>query len=592
MKKFLSNSSIKSGKQLKTDGDYPSAITAFTKSIKRKPENLEAYYQLGLIFEEVLHDYDKAISLYENVISLSSGVKPLGTDEELKELNSLITNARTSIDRTIGKKFESIEKPKVPVYIMVKPYQKILKEPKMFSYSIHKTTSFATEFRLLDFSGNWYQINVPNTGQGWVNGKNVLKIIQKEKNAIETSLTGKAALYQRFVDQYPDSRFAQDAKDRADDIHYGLTNEEGTVNNYSMYLRNNPNGKYAEEVRLKMDELTFRDESFFNNIDRLKRWMDNNPESTFIEKAKNRIEELIFAQAKYDNNTVSLERYIINYPDGKFVSEAKQIIEGIKYNQTKSKDTVDSYKKYLDEYPDGKYVADAIRGIDEKEFSVLLNTQEIELLTENLRNEKNEERIGLIKNRIEELSFILVVKTNTKEAYRDFKRKYPQSKYNQESVDSLEVLDFNVALGEDTIESLEKFLITYPNGDFSQLAKSRIEELASKEAKDADTIEAYEDVVKEYPKEKEGRIDTVYVEDGKEVEKHKGNSVWIIVQSWQGGSKKDFVEIRLSPTPLSEVMEEVKVGTRMQKLEVTGSWVKVKASKGDGYIYEEYVKEE
>ena len=33
LKKFLSNSLIKDGKQLKTDGDYPSAITKFTKSI-------------------------------------------------------------------------------------------------------------------------------------------------------------------------------------------------------------------------------------------------------------------------------------------------------------------------------------------------------------------------------------------------------------------------------------------------------------------------------------------------------------------------------------------------------------------------------
>jgi uncharacterized protein YgiM (DUF1202 family) len=592
LKKYLSNSSIKRGKQLKTDGDYPSAITSFTKSIKREPQNLEAYYQLGLIFEEILLDYDKAISLYKNVISLSDGVKPVGTDEELKEFKSLITNARTSLDRTIGKKFESIGQPKVPVYVMVKPYQKILKEPKILSYSLHKTTSYTSEFKLLEFNNNWYQINVPSTGKGWVNGKNILKIIQKKENAIETSPSGKAALYQRFAELYPDSLFAQNAKGKTDDMSYGLAKEEDTINSYSMYLRNNPNGKYVKEVRLKMDELTFRDDSFLNNINRLKHWITNNSESTFIEKAKKRIDELAFAQAKYDNNTVSLEGYIIDYPDGKFVSEAKQLIESIKYNQTKPKDTVDSYKKYLDEYPDGKYVADAIRRIDEKEFNILLNTQDIELLTENLINEKNEERIGLIKNRIEELSFILAVKTNSKEAYQSFKSKYPQSKYNQKSVDSIEALDFNVALGEDTIKSLETFLIMYSDGDFAQLAKNRIEALTIEEAKDVDTIEVRKNSVKEYPKEKGGRTDAVYVEDGKE-EKRTENPVWIIVQSWKEGHRKnDVVEIRLAPTPFSEVMEEVKVGTRMQKLEVTGSWVKVKASKGEGYIYVEYAKDE
>ena len=179
LKKFLSNSLIKEGKQFKSDGKFPSAIRKFTKSIKRNPENLEAYYQLGLIFEEVMHDYDKAISLFKNVNMLSEGIKPVGTDEELKEFNSLITNARTGVGRVIGQKFESIEKPKSPVYIMVKPYQKISKEPKLLSFSIHKTTSYASEFKLLESSNNWYQINVPSTGKGWVNGKDILKIIQK-----------------------------------------------------------------------------------------------------------------------------------------------------------------------------------------------------------------------------------------------------------------------------------------------------------------------------------------------------------------------------------------------------------------------------
>ncbi|MFQ5688524.1 MAG: hypothetical protein ACE5GV_17900, partial [Candidatus Scalindua sp.] len=100
---------------------------------------------------------------------------------------------------------------------MVEPYKKILTEPKMFSYSKYKTTSYASEFKLFDFKDNWYQINVPSVGQGWVNGKNILKIVQRKDNARETSPTGKAALYRRFADLYPDSRFSQKAKDKADD---------------------------------------------------------------------------------------------------------------------------------------------------------------------------------------------------------------------------------------------------------------------------------------------------------------------------------------------------------------------------------------
>lgn len=366
LKKYLNSSLIQDGKQLKADGDYPTAIKKFTKSIKKEPGDLEAYYQLGLIFEEVLQDYDKAISLYKNVISLSEGVKPVGTDEELKEFDALITNTRESLNRAIGQKFESIEKPKIPVYIMVKPYKTIRKEPKMISFSLHKTTSYASEFKLLDFNANWYQIHVPSIGSGWVNGKNVMKIILKDKEAMETSPAGKAALYERFENQYPDFRFATDAKDKADSISYQLAKDDDTINSYSVYLEKYPNGKYSKEAQLKKEKLMFEDESFLNNINRLKDWLIKNPENDFSEKAKIRIDELAFDQAKYDNNTVSLEGYIIDYPEGRFILEAKQLIEDIKYNHAKFRDTIDSYRKYLDEYPDGKYTDDAKARINKK----------------------------------------------------------------------------------------------------------------------------------------------------------------------------------------------------------------------------------
>jgi hypothetical protein len=313
-----------------------------------------------------LRDYDKAISLYKSVITLSEGVKPVGTDEELKAFNSLITNTKESLDRAIGQKFESIEKPKVPVYIMIKPNKTIRKEPKMLSYSLHKTTSYVSEFKLLDFKYNWYQINVPSAGSGWINGKNILKITQKEKKAIETSPAGKAALYERFADLYPDSRFASEAKDRADSTSYEVAKEVGSINSYSNYLKKYPDSEYSEEMQLKKDKLTFSALLNSQDVESLAEHLKEETNEERIGLVKNRIDELTFAQAKYDNNTVSLEGYIIDYPEGRFVLEAKQLIEDIKYNHAKFRDTIDSYRKYLDEYPDGKYTEEAKTRINEK----------------------------------------------------------------------------------------------------------------------------------------------------------------------------------------------------------------------------------
>ncbi len=541
LKKLIKSLPTKNGKELKAKGDYPSAITAFTKSIKKEPENLEAYYQIGLIFEEVMHKYDKAVGMYKNVIALSEGLTPSGKEEELKEFDTLIANARESIGRVIKKRYESIEKPKVPVYIAVKPDKKVFKEPKKYSYSIYQTTSHTNEFRLFDFNDDWYQINISSIGLGWVTGKDVLAIIQKEKKATEISLSGKAAQYERFVDLYPNSDFAMNAKEKAHNIYYEIAKQQNTISGYSMYLENYPHSEHAEEFRLEKDVLTFRDEGFLNNIDRLKFWVENNPESTFLDKAKMRIEELMFAQAKHDRSIDSLERYLAKYTQGKFVVDAKQIIEDIKYEQAKYTDTIDSYRKYMDEYPNGKYVEDAIKWIEERKFSHLLKSKDIELLSEHLKNETNKERIELVKdrideldfkkadyadngieaikihedylqkypdglyvgeakNRIEELSFNIATNTNSKEAYDAFVKKFPQGNHYQKAIESIEVLEFNVAKSENTIESYEKFLKIHPNGKLSQTVNNTIGGLVFGSVKKTGTVAAYREFIEKYPK--------------------------------------------------------------------------------------------
>ena len=62
-KELYSSSLIKKGKRFKADGDYASAITKFSKSIRTEPDNLEAYYQeSGRAGRDNLKAY--AVSLY------------------------------------------------------------------------------------------------------------------------------------------------------------------------------------------------------------------------------------------------------------------------------------------------------------------------------------------------------------------------------------------------------------------------------------------------------------------------------------------------------------------------------------------------
>ncbi len=437
LKKYLNSSLLKDGKQYMSDGDYPSAITEFTKSIKKDPDNLVAYYQLGRIFEEIMYDYDKAISLYEKVIILSEGGKQTGNDEVPKEFNTLITNTKTSIDRAIKKKYKAIEKPRIPVYIIVKPYKEILDEPKRSSSSKYKTASYSSEFMFLSFSANWYQIDISSIGSGWINGNDVLKITQKKKKAVETSPAGKIALYEKFVDQYPDSLFAQTAKDKADDIDYRLASEEGSVNSYSMYLRKYPDSKHAKVARSKLDTLTF-------------------------------------AQAKYDNNTVSLEGYIIDFPDGKFVSEAKQILEGIRYNQAESIDTVVSYRKYLDEYADGRFVLQAQKRIEELAFEDA-KTEDTINAYKKFTTEYPDSYLAVTANNMIETGYFENARLKgTIKAYKEYVELYPDGLHLGEAQLIIDKYTFKPYKQRGSVGDLEKFIKKYPENRFVNDARQKI----------------------------------------------------------------------------------------------------------------------
>ena len=542
LKGFYSTSLINKGIQHKEEGDYVSAISKFTKSMQTDPNNLEADYQLGLVLEDVLHYYDETISIYYNIIELSKVLKVPNTEEDQKKMDDLVGNAKKGIDRVLGKKFESLEKPKIPIYIKVKPDRNIAEKPDIISNSIFNTSNADSNmFKLESFDENWYRIDVPSVGIGWVNGKDVLEIILREVRDVEFDITEKISDYERFIEQYPDSFYTPDAKERLEGLNFKITKKVDTIDSYSLYLKkypnsqyasdaedgiekksyelarkedtsesykkylaNYPNGKYIKEAERNLDEIKFVEddkedqEDVASEIDRLKSWIANNPDSPVLEKAEKWVDELVFAQAKYENSIGAFERYLAEYPNGGFVDEAEGLIEDLKSKQESEIDEiVESEFEFLDELSEGEdFVEGTIEEIEEKieeKIDEKVKSDAGDLSVEEVFKEEvlNEGEFNALLESEDLGALFTHLADETDERRIILVKERIEGIYFKKAGES----DSDVT----AIRMYEEYLHDYPNGLYVREAKANLEVLAFDVTVSENTKDAFEVFMEKYP---------------------------------------------------------------------------------------------
>lgn len=111
---------------------------------------------------------------------------------------------------------------------------------------------------------------------------------------------------------------------------------QGTTHAYTLYLNNYPNGRHAEEAK--------------NRIDELKR----------EEAAK---EKAAWDNCCFVNMSSAYSKYIKEYPSGTYISEAKEKYKECKdkedWSRASSTNTFESYQKYLKNHPKGNFAGNA-----------------------------------------------------------------------------------------------------------------------------------------------------------------------------------------------------------------------------------------
>ncbi len=200
-------------------GEYPEAITKYYNIIEEKPRNLKAYYNLAIIIEVVLADYNSAILLYDKAISIAENkiafFNPGQGGEGKGELNNLLSKLKKGREEAIQKMFNSIDGITFPRYIVLKPGKSVSSQPFAKSDKLETSlTDSNNEFQLINLKNNWYHLVLPTGGESWVNGNDVRIIYRNSNERRMTTGKEKAELYKGFTNSFPEHELVKEAVKR------------------------------------------------------------------------------------------------------------------------------------------------------------------------------------------------------------------------------------------------------------------------------------------------------------------------------------------------------------------------------------------
>jgi outer membrane protein assembly factor BamD (BamD/ComL family) len=150
---------------------------------------------------------------------------------------------------------------------------------------------------------------------------------------------------------------------------------------YESFISKYPNSSYANESKQKIEEIEYQKENEFwrkienqNTVQSYKQYLSKYPNGHFVNQAENAIIDLERAKensswniARNTNTISSYKSYLSKYPYGEFRISAEEKIKEIKIQEEekawRNANTISDYKKYLKDYPYGKYVNDVEKRI-------------------------------------------------------------------------------------------------------------------------------------------------------------------------------------------------------------------------------------
>jgi len=104
---------------------------------------------------------------------------------------------------------------------------------------------------------------------------------------------------------------------------------ENSITAYEDYLKQYPQGKFADEARSRIETIHFEKAETANTIEAYADFLKRYAEGDFADKARSKIEAIYFDQAKAANSIEAYEDFLKRYPEGEVADQARKMLEEI-----------------------------------------------------------------------------------------------------------------------------------------------------------------------------------------------------------------------------------------------------------------------
>ncbi len=112
---------------------------------------------------------------------------------------------------------------------------------------------------------------------------------------------------------------------------------ENSITAYENYLKQYPQGKFADEARSRIETIHFEKAETANTIKAYDDFLKRYAEGDFADKARSKIEAISFDQAKAVNSVEAYEEFLERYSEGELADQARQTLEEIYPSFSKEK---------------------------------------------------------------------------------------------------------------------------------------------------------------------------------------------------------------------------------------------------------------